>query len=125
MRLLEIYADEGDLQRTLNAAIRLTAYQHRWYFEMAVGALLLLVRDDYLLQSLQYPTAVAHQLYKLGLVHGHAKISFTLLSMGLPAGIRKIVENYLQYGKTFQIEVRLFFICHCFAETDRLQGYDF
>lgn len=25
--------------------------------------------------------------------------------MGLPDGIRKIVENYLQYGKTFQIEV--------------------
>ncbi|CAG8720799.1 14883_t:CDS:2, partial [Acaulospora colombiana] len=36
MKLLEIYADEGDLQRTLNSAIRLTAYQHRWYFEMAV-----------------------------------------------------------------------------------------
>lgn len=115
MRLLEIYADEGDLQRTLNAAIRLTAYQHRWYFEMAVRALLIRVKDDYLLQSLQYPTAVAHQLYKLGLVHGHAKISFTLLSMGLPDGIRKIVENYLQYGKTFQIEVRLFSICCCFA----------
>jgi len=25
--------------------------------------------------------------------------------MGLPDGIRKIVENYLQYGKTFRIEV--------------------
>ena len=37
LRLLEIYADEGDLQKTLNAAIRLTAYQHRWYMEMAVG----------------------------------------------------------------------------------------
>lgn len=86
MKLLEIYAAEGDLQRSLNAAIRITAYQHRWYFEMA------------------FPTAVAHNLYKLGLIHGHAKISFTLLSMGLPDGIRKIVENYLQYGKTFQIE---------------------
>ncbi|KAG8800134.1 hypothetical protein FRC16_003521 [Serendipita sp. 398] len=86
MRLLEIYAEESDLQRTLNAAIRLTAYQHRWYFEMA------------------FPTAVAHQLFKLGRTHGHAKISFTLLSMGLPDGIRKIVEHYLSYGKTFQIE---------------------
>ncbi|KAG8791615.1 hypothetical protein FRC17_008732 [Serendipita sp. 399] len=86
MRLLEIYADEGDLQRTLNAAIRLTAYQHRWYFEMA------------------FPTAVAHQLFKLGRTHGHAKISFTLLSMGLPDGIRKIVEHYLSCGKAFQIE---------------------
>ena len=38
MRLLEIYSDEGDLQRSLNAAIRLAAYQHRWYYEMAVSA---------------------------------------------------------------------------------------
>lgn len=29
MRLLEMYAEEGDLQRSLQAAIRLTAYQHR------------------------------------------------------------------------------------------------
>jgi len=47
LRLLEIYADEGDLQKTLNAAIRLTAYQHRWYMEMAVGfsSTLSIVRD--------------------------------------------------------------------------------
>lgn len=36
MKLLEMYSDEGDLQRSLNAAIRLTAYQHRWYQESAV-----------------------------------------------------------------------------------------
>jgi hypothetical protein len=29
MKLLEFYADENDLERTLNAAIRLTTYQHR------------------------------------------------------------------------------------------------
>lgn len=29
MKLLEFYADEGDLDRTLNAAIRLTTYQYR------------------------------------------------------------------------------------------------
>jgi Chs5-Arf1p-binding protein BUD7/BCH1 len=32
-RLLETYADEGDLQKTLNAATRLTTYNHRWYTE--------------------------------------------------------------------------------------------
>ena len=37
MKLLEMYADEGDLQRSLNAAIRLTAYQHRWYQESSVS----------------------------------------------------------------------------------------
>ena len=30
MKLLEMYSEEGDLQRALQAAIRLTAYQHRW-----------------------------------------------------------------------------------------------
>lgn len=29
LKLLEMYANEGDLQRTLNVAIRLTAYHHR------------------------------------------------------------------------------------------------
>lgn len=29
LKLLDMYATEGDLQRTLNAAIRLTTYDHR------------------------------------------------------------------------------------------------
>ncbi len=29
LKLLEFYAEENDLERTLNAAIRLTTYQHR------------------------------------------------------------------------------------------------
>ena len=41
-KLLETYADEGDLQKTLNAATRLTTYNWRWYTEScyptAVGA---------------------------------------------------------------------------------------
>lgn len=28
-----------------------------------------------------YPSMIAHHLYRLGLVHGHAKIQYTLLSM--------------------------------------------
>lgn len=27
-----------------------------------------------------YPTEVAHHIYKLGQTHGHAKISYTLMS---------------------------------------------
>ena len=37
LKLLEYYTDEGDVQRALNAAIRLATYQHRWYMETAVG----------------------------------------------------------------------------------------
>jgi hypothetical protein len=74
LKLLETYADEGDLQRTLNTAIRLTTYHHRWYMDAS------------------YPSMIAHYLFKLGLVHGHAKISYTLLSMvnvlGEPADSR-------------------------------------
>ena len=30
LKLMEMYADEGDLQRTLQTAIRVAAYQHKW-----------------------------------------------------------------------------------------------
>lgn len=36
MKLLEFYVDDGDVQRALNAAIRLATYQYRWYMETAV-----------------------------------------------------------------------------------------
>jgi hypothetical protein len=67
--LLEMYAADADLSRTLNAAIRLTAYHYRWYMESA------------------YPSAIAHAIYTLGKVHGLSKIKNTLLSMNLPEGI--------------------------------------
>ncbi|CAE7160467.1 unnamed protein product [Rhizoctonia solani] len=86
MRLLEIYADEGDLQRGLNAAFRIACYQWRWYMEST------------------YPTAVAQHLFKLGQTHGHAKLSYTLMSMGLPEGVLAIMQGYLNYGRTFKPE---------------------
>ncbi|KAF8748412.1 ChAPs (Chs5p-Arf1p-binding proteins) [Rhizoctonia solani] len=86
MRLLEIYADEGDLQRGLNAAFRIACYQWRWYMEST------------------YPTAVAQHLFKLGQTHGHAKVSYTLMSMGLPEGVLSIMQGYLNYGRTFKPE---------------------
>ncbi|BEJ01799.1 hypothetical protein CcaverHIS631_0604810 [Cutaneotrichosporon cavernicola] len=86
LRLLEMYAAEGDLQRTLNAAIKLTAYHHRWYMESA------------------YPSAIAHAIYTLGLTHGLSKIEYTLLSMNLPEGIFTLMRSYLNYGKMFDVE---------------------
>ncbi|OCF75922.1 ChAPs family protein [Kwoniella mangroviensis CBS 8886] len=85
IKLLEMYATEGDLQRTLNAAIRLTTYHHRWYMDAA------------------YPSMIAHYLFKLGLIHGHAKIQYTLLSMNLPVGIFEIMQGYMKYGATFNV----------------------
>ncbi|ORX38429.1 Chs5p-Arf1p-binding proteins-domain-containing protein [Kockovaella imperatae] len=86
IKLLEMYAREGDLQRTLNVAIRLTTYHHRWYNEAA------------------YPSAVAHYLYQLGQIHGLAKVQYTLLSMNLPPGIFEIMKGYVDYATEMQVE---------------------
>ena len=37
-------------------------------------------------------------------IHGFDKIRFTLLSMGLPDSIRKIMDAYLHYGTVFRVE---------------------
>ena len=37
VKLLEMYSEEGDLQRSLQAAIRVAAYQYADYGEMTVG----------------------------------------------------------------------------------------
>ncbi|KAF8500392.1 Chs5p-Arf1p-binding proteins-domain-containing protein [Russula emetica] len=85
-KLLDMYAEEGDLTRTLQVAIRVAAYQHGEYSELA------------------YPTQIARLLYKVEQVHGHAKIWNTLLSMGLPEPILHIMQRYLQYGQRFKVE---------------------
>ncbi|KAF8970424.1 Chs5p-Arf1p-binding proteins-domain-containing protein [Flammula alnicola] len=85
-KLMEMYAEEGDIQRSVQTAIRVAAYQYADYTEMS------------------YPTLIARAFFKLGQIHGHAKINFTLLSMGLPEPILKIMNSYLQYGKTFGVE---------------------
>ncbi|CAH7685479.1 Chs5p-Arf1p-binding proteins-domain-containing protein [Phakopsora pachyrhizi] len=87
LKLLEFYTDEGDVQRSLNSAIRLSAYQHRWYMEMT------------------YPTAIAHQLFKLIKQEGMAKISYSLVSLNLPPQILKIcMQGYFNYAQVFRVE---------------------
>jgi len=85
-KLLDMYSEEGDLQRSLQAAIRAAAYQYGEYTEMT------------------YPTSIARNFFKLGQLHGHQKVSYTLMSMGLPEDILKIMESYLHYGKVFKVE---------------------
>ncbi|GAA6008390.1 uncharacterized protein JCM10292_007656 [Rhodotorula paludigena] len=87
LKLLEFYADEGDVQRALNAAIRLSAFNHRWYAEAA------------------YPSAVAHELFKLIRRDGLAKISYSLVSMNVPQAILKgVMQPYFAYAQTFRVE---------------------
>jgi len=86
LKLLEMYSDEGDLSRSLNAIIRLSAHQQRWYAESA------------------YPSAIAKHLFKLAQVHGFEKIRNTVSSMGMPAPVTNVVLAYLNYGTTFKVE---------------------
>ena len=37
MKLLEIYAKEGNVQKALLAAVKLTVYHERWYHEIVVS----------------------------------------------------------------------------------------
>ncbi|KAI0044319.1 chaps family protein [Auriscalpium vulgare] len=85
-KLLETYADEGDLTRTLQAGIRVAAYQHGEYAEQ------------------RFPSQIARCFFKLEVIHGHEKIWNTLVSMGLPEPILRIMQSYLQYGQTFKVE---------------------
>ena len=104
---MEMYADEGDIQRSIQTAIRVAAYHYADYTEMTVNHFIYTYTHHQLADLgdfLQYPTLIARCFFKLGRIHGHAKITFTLLSMGLPDPILKIMDSYLQYGKTFQVE---------------------
>jgi hypothetical protein len=103
---MEMYAEEGDITRSIQTAIRVSAYQYAEYTEMTVSCRfsvwlrMKLTRPN----DVQYPTQIARAFFKLGQIHGFAKISFTLLSMGLPDPILKIMESYSQYGKVFKVE---------------------
>ncbi|KAN0059672.1 bud site selection protein [Thecaphora frezii] len=84
LRLLSLYTQQRDLQRSLWTALRLTAYHHRWYMEGA------------------YPSAVASSLLKLIRSEGLAKVSYTLVSMSPPPAILRLMQNYFAYATVFR-----------------------
>ncbi|SPO24172.1 related to BCH1 - Protein involved in transport at the trans-Golgi [Ustilago trichophora] len=85
LRLLEIYTEARDVQRSLWTAIRLTAYHHRWYMEGS------------------FPGAVATNLFKLIKTEGLAKVSYTLVSMSPPQGVLRLMQNYFAYATGFKV----------------------
>ncbi|KAF7728470.1 hypothetical protein EC973_006023 [Apophysomyces ossiformis] len=86
MKLLEIYAKEGNVQRALLAAVKLTVYHERWYHEIV------------------YPTEIACNLNKLIRKEGLAKMRNTLTSMNLPQPVQNLMVRYFDYGKLFEVE---------------------
>lgn len=67
LRLLERYTELSYLAQSLTAAVRLTAFNYRWY-------------DDCV-----FPSAVAECLFRLIKAEGYGKVSYTLVSMSPPA----------------------------------------
>lgn len=86
MRLLEIYAKEGNVQKALLAAVKLTVYHERWYHEIV------------------YPTDIACNLNKLIRMEGLSKMQNMLTSMNLPKPVQKLMTRYFDYGELFQVE---------------------
>ncbi|KAF9980857.1 hypothetical protein BGZ75_007890 [Mortierella antarctica] len=85
VRLLEIYADEGELLRAMEVSIKLCVYQERWYHETI------------------YPTAIAHNLNKLILSEGLAKVQNTLIALNTSPAVFKLMSRFLTRAKTFDV----------------------
>ncbi|KAG0200942.1 hypothetical protein BGX28_006117 [Mortierella sp. GBA30] len=85
MRLLEIYADEGELLKAMEVSIKLCVYQERWYHETI------------------YPTAIAYNLNKLILSEGLAKVQNTLIALNTSPAVFKLMSRFLTRAKTFDV----------------------
>jgi hypothetical protein len=85
LKLLDIYTEQKDVERSLWTALRLTAYHHRWYMENT------------------FPGSVAHSLFKLIGEVGLSKVNFTLVSMSPPEPILKLMKNYFAYCQAFKV----------------------
>ncbi|RCH92020.1 hypothetical protein CU098_006290 [Rhizopus stolonifer] len=86
MKLLQIYAKEGNSQKALLAAVKLTVYHERWYHEIV------------------YPTEIACNLNTLIRKAGLSKMQNILTSMNLPKPVQKLMTRYFNYGTLFQVE---------------------
>ncbi|KAG0327825.1 hypothetical protein BGZ99_006779 [Dissophora globulifera] len=85
VRLLEIYAEECQLHRAMEVAIKLCVYQERWYHETI------------------YPTAIAFNLNKLIQMEGLAKVQNTLIALNTSPAVFKLMSRFLTRAKTFEV----------------------
>ncbi|KAI8353278.1 Chs5p-Arf1p-binding proteins-domain-containing protein [Choanephora cucurbitarum] len=86
MKLLEIYVNEGNVQRALLAAVKLTVYHERWYHEIV------------------YPSEIARHLNVLVRREGLFKMQNMLTSMNLPRPVQKLMTRYFDYAEVFKVE---------------------
>ncbi|ORX62601.1 chaps-domain-containing protein [Hesseltinella vesiculosa] len=86
IRLLEMYAKQGNVERALLAAVKLTVYHERWYHEIV------------------YPTEIAWNLNKVIRKEGLSKMQNVLTSMNLPESVQKLMRRYFDYVELFKVE---------------------
>ncbi|KAI1309127.1 hypothetical protein EDD11_004138 [Mortierella claussenii] len=85
VRLLEIYAEEGQLHKAMEVSIKLCVYHERWYNETI------------------YPTAIAYNLNKLVQSDGLAKVQNTLIALNTTPAVHKLMSRFLTRAKTFEV----------------------
>ncbi|KAG2206009.1 hypothetical protein INT47_005327 [Mucor saturninus] len=86
MKLLEIYVTEGNVQRALLAAVKLTVYHERWYHEIV------------------YPSEIARNLNILIRREGLSKMQNMLTSMNLPRPVQQLMTQYFDFAELFKVE---------------------
>lgn len=85
LALLDMFTKERDVKSAVWLAVKLTAYNHRWYAEGS------------------YPSAVGHALFSLIQTDGLAKVSYTLVSLSPPKAILRVMQNYFAYAQLFRV----------------------
>lgn len=90
MKLLEIFASEGNTQKSFATATRLIAYNSRWYNESV------------------YPNFISSQLFKIVKLEGVQKLVFMTMSLGDNLAIQAELSRYWDYVKNFKVEGEAF-----------------
>ncbi|KND00333.1 uncharacterized protein SPPG_04655 [Spizellomyces punctatus DAOM BR117] len=85
LKLLEMYAEEGNIQETLRAVAKLVSILDRAFVETT------------------YPSPIARNLFKLMRRHGLAKVQNALISMNLPQHEYRLITRYFEYAELFSV----------------------
>ncbi|TPX37621.1 hypothetical protein SmJEL517_g00625 [Synchytrium microbalum] len=86
LKLMDMYADEGNLQQTLTAAAKLVYMLDRAYIEQT------------------YPSPISRNVLKLVRRHGLAKVQNALVAMNMPQKTYRLITRYFEYAEVFQVD---------------------
>ncbi|KAJ3281637.1 hypothetical protein HK104_011356 [Borealophlyctis nickersoniae] len=85
LRLLEMYGDDGNIQLTLAAVVKLVTILDRAFVETT------------------YPSPVARNLFKIIRRHGLAKVQNALISMNISKKQYPLVTRFFEYAELFSV----------------------